>query len=226
MEGKAIEEVEEYKYSGYVMSKNGGDEGQIRSLKKKANVVMKQVWELGEHRFRDDFRKRMMLLKYLMLGIMTYGAEVWGSKEREELERVQKNIQWTLNFDFCTPRYIIYKETGIERVSTIAGCRAVKFEDKAIIEGDRKLVVKCVKDKEKERCKVQEREDREDFYRQNGFSSEGVKMLREREIDISAIIKQKELERLGQWIYCKMRNSKYNAKYRNIVVRETEIFEG
>lgn len=46
----------------------------------------------------------------------------------------------------------------------------------------------------------------------------GVKILREREVDISWMMRQKESERLGQWIDCKMRNAKYNARYRDIVV--------
>lgn len=99
---------------------------------------------------------------------------MWGWKEREELERVQKKyVKWSLNLDSCTPDFIVYKETGIERVSTTAECRAVKFEEKAIREGNRKLVMECVKEKEKEGYKNQEREDRENFYRKNGFSSEG-----------------------------------------------------
>ncbi|XP_071581724.1 uncharacterized protein [Temnothorax nylanderi] len=48
-EGKRLEEVREYKYLGYELRRNGSDGGQIKSVKKKANIVMRQVWGLGEH---------------------------------------------------------------------------------------------------------------------------------------------------------------------------------
>lgn len=50
------------------------------------------MWGLGERRFRDDFKRRMMLFKYLVLEVIMYGAEVWEWKEREELERIQKDM--------------------------------------------------------------------------------------------------------------------------------------
>lgn len=92
------------------MKKNGSQEEQIKELKKKGNVVLKQVQRLCKRRFRDDFKRMMMLFKYLVLGIITYG-EIWGWKEKEELERIQKRyIKWTLNLDSCTPYYVVYKD--------------------------------------------------------------------------------------------------------------------
>jgi len=44
---KGIEEVSEFKYLGYVLKKNGGDDVQIRELKK-GNIVMRKVCGLGE----------------------------------------------------------------------------------------------------------------------------------------------------------------------------------
>jgi len=83
-----IEEVSEFKYLGYVLKKNGGY-GQIRELKNKGNIVMKKVRGLGERIFKDDFKRRMMLFRYLVMGIIMYEAEIWG-REREELEVLQK----------------------------------------------------------------------------------------------------------------------------------------
>jgi len=59
---KRIEELSEFKYLGYVQKKNGGDDGQIIEVKQKGNIVMKKVWGLGERIFKDDFRRRIMLL--------------------------------------------------------------------------------------------------------------------------------------------------------------------
>jgi len=74
--GKVIEEVSEFKYLDYVLNKNGGDDGQIRELRKKGNIVMRKVWGLGERIFKDNFRKRMILFRYLVMGVITYRAKI------------------------------------------------------------------------------------------------------------------------------------------------------
>jgi len=61
--------------------KNGGDDGQIRDLKKKGNIVMRRIWGLGERLFKDDFRRRMMLFRYFVLGVIMYGAEIWNRRK-------------------------------------------------------------------------------------------------------------------------------------------------
>lgn len=43
MEGKRIEEVKEYKYLGYVMQRNGGQEAHIRDRVSRAAMVMRQI---------------------------------------------------------------------------------------------------------------------------------------------------------------------------------------
>lgn len=67
------------------------------------------------------------------------------------MERIQKRyLKCTLNLDSCTPDYVIYKETIVGRIGTIAGSRTV-FEEKPLNEGYRKLIIECVKEgKEKE----------------------------------------------------------------------------
>jgi len=40
--------------------------------------------------------------------------------------------------------------------------------------------------------------EREDFYRQNGFSTERIKDLRERERDVKNIIRRNERDRMRQ----------------------------
>jgi len=47
---------------------------------------MRKVWGLGERLFKDDFRRRMMLFRYLVMGVIMYRAEIWGWRERGELE--------------------------------------------------------------------------------------------------------------------------------------------
>lgn len=40
---KKIEEILEFKYFDYVLNKNGGNQGQIKNLKRKANIIMRKV---------------------------------------------------------------------------------------------------------------------------------------------------------------------------------------
>lgn len=219
-EGQKIEEVKTFKYLGYVVKKNGGQEGQIKELMKKGNVVLQQVWGLGERRFRDDFKRRMMLFKYLVLGVIMYGVEVWGWEKGKNWKEYKKRyIKWTLNLDSCTPDYIVYKETNIERIGTIARSRAVRFEEKAIRERYRKLVVECVKEKEREGNEKTLISDRERFYRENGYSTEGIKSLREKEMNVVCVVRERERERLGQWLEEKIiEKTKYNERYKEIKV--------
>ena len=49
--GKKIEEVKEFKYLGYTMQRNGGQEAHIKERVKRAAVVMRQVWGIGKRRF-------------------------------------------------------------------------------------------------------------------------------------------------------------------------------
>jgi len=57
--------------------------------------------------------------------------------------------------------------------------------------------------------------EREDFYRQNGFSLEGVKDLRKRKGGVKDIIRRNKRDRMGQWLEQKIRESKYNDRYKN-----------
>jgi len=69
--GKRIEKVSGFKYLGYVIKKiGGGDDRQIRELKKKGNIVIRRIWGLGERLFKDDFRRRMMLFSYMVMEVI------------------------------------------------------------------------------------------------------------------------------------------------------------
>jgi len=79
---KRIEEMPEFKYLDYVLKKNGGDDGQVRELKTKGNIVIKKIWDLGERIFKDDFRRRIILFRYSVMGIIIYEKFGNGGKGR------------------------------------------------------------------------------------------------------------------------------------------------
>lgn len=54
MERKKLEEVNEYKYQGYTLQRNEGQEAHIKETKRKAAVLMREVWAIGKRIHRKD----------------------------------------------------------------------------------------------------------------------------------------------------------------------------
>ena len=129
--GKRIEEVKEFKYLGYVFKRNGGQEAQVRDRVRKAGVVMRQAWGIGKRKFEKDWGKGMWLFDTLVWTVAGYGAEIWGWKEREEMERMQEwFLRWTLGVHRRTPGYMVREETRRKKLRTWAGGRAWRYEEK------------------------------------------------------------------------------------------------
>lgn len=145
-----VEEVKEFTYLGYRLKRNGGEEEHIKEMARRGNILIRQVWGIGERRLKEDFRRRVMLFDYLIMSVLLYGAKVWGWNECEKLESIQeKYLKWTLGLDTCTPRYMVLKETKRDQVKIKAGARAQRFEDR-IKEGEgRKLLKACLEGKGK-----------------------------------------------------------------------------
>jgi len=56
----------------------------------------------------------------------------------------------------------------------------MKFEEKALKGRNRRLLIECIEAREREKDCKEWMEEKEVFYRQNGFSTEEIKDLRER----------------------------------------------
>jgi len=134
-------------------------------------------------------------------------GQKFGVKGKEGAGSITKKcVNWFLGLDSYTPDYIVHKESGINKIKiTALGCRAVEFEEKALKGGNRRFLIECMKVRERERGSKGWMEKREDFYRQNGFSSEGIKDLREREKNVMAIIRRNERDMIEQWPKQKIR---------------------
>ena len=102
--GKKMEEVKEFRYLGYVLQRNGGQEAHIRERTVQAARVMRQVWGIGKRRFGNNWMRRLRLFDLLVCPVMGFGAEIWGWKERERMERVQERfVRCTMGVDWRTP---------------------------------------------------------------------------------------------------------------------------
>ncbi|XP_046145525.1 uncharacterized protein LOC123988820 [Osmia bicornis bicornis] len=125
-----LEEVKDFKYLGYHFQKNGRTEMHWRETAKKAMIVMKQTWGIGERRFKNNFERRMKIYRSLVKSVMMYAAEIWGWSESERLEKLHtKYIKWLLGLDFNTPTYIVMDETKEDKIRIEAGRRAMRYEE-------------------------------------------------------------------------------------------------
>lgn len=111
---------------------------------KRAVLTMKEVWVIGERIMKDDFGKRIFMFNTLVASGLLYGAEMFGWKEWESLERVQiRYIKWCLGLHRCTPWYLVLDETKIDKVRVRAGERAMKYDQKIRRMNDQRLVKEC-----------------------------------------------------------------------------------
>lgn len=150
-EGKEIEEVQNFKYLGFNFNRKGDYREHIKDLKKKGRLALNKVWGLGERICRDDFRRRGKLFRYLVQSVMSYGVEIWGWEEQKDLEKILMDyVRWVFRLDFCTPRYIIRRELGLEKMKIKWGARARRYEVKVKNMQDTRWVKECWKEKVKE----------------------------------------------------------------------------
>lgn len=159
--GQEIEEVEETRYLGYILQKNGGDEKHIQGRKKRATVAMKKTWSIGERAFRSDFKRRMEMFRALAESVALFGAEVWGWNEEKKLDKVKRRYtKWILGLEITTPNHILIEESKITEIGEKALKRAARYEEKALV-SKKELVKECIKERERNWGKVKAKRGKE-----------------------------------------------------------------
>ncbi|XP_076301434.1 uncharacterized protein LOC143219315 [Lasioglossum baleicum] len=129
--GKVIEEVGEYKYLGYTITRDGAQKAHIEERLRKGAAVMGQVWGIGKRRFGKDWGRRLWLFDKLVWSVVSYRVEIWGWKEWEGIERLQERyLKWILGVGRCTPGYMAREELQRELLRGRAGVRAWGYEKK------------------------------------------------------------------------------------------------
>ena len=115
--GKQIETVKEFVYLGVRFQSSGKWVKHVREGVKKAQVLMRLVWGIGERMLRDDFKKRMFMFDRLIVGVLLYGAEMFGWIECQEMEAVQvKYIKWCRGLERSTPSYMVLDEVKRDKM--------------------------------------------------------------------------------------------------------------
>jgi hypothetical protein len=92
----------------------------------------------------------MMMFKSMVESVLIYGAEIWGRKEQEEVERAQeKYLRWMLGVDRETPGYIVREECNRSKLRVKAGKRAAKFEDRISGREECRILTECYRENKK-----------------------------------------------------------------------------
>jgi hypothetical protein len=110
---------------------------------RKANKVVGCVWRIGGKKWGGDFKRRMMI-ESMIESILLYGAEIWGWKEQEEVEKVQeKYLRGVLEVDREMPGNILREECKRNRLRVKAGKRAAQFKDKMDGRQECRMLMEC-----------------------------------------------------------------------------------
>jgi len=215
--GKEIEEVQNFKYLGFTFNRKRNYKEHIAELARKGRIAVKKIWGLGERMCRNDFIRRWNLFRYLVQSVLNYGVELWGWEERVELEKIMMDyIRWLFGLDFCTPRYIISREIGMEKLRLGWGIRAKWFEER-IRGGEERLMRECWKEKVIDGWKDLYGKERIEFYTRYGMWTGGNEE-RNPERGAKEIMERERAGRRGEK-NLRIEEARYNRRYKEILAK-------
>jgi hypothetical protein len=170
---------------------------------------------VGYRIWRKDWKRRMWFYDTLVWTVAGYGVEIWGWKEREEMERIhERYMRWTMGLNRMTPGYMIREELGRELMRTRAGKRAWNFE-KRLKEGKGgEMARRCWEEMRGRwrRGKIigKWEKEREEFRSERGIGEEEEDRIEYSEIEV------REKERQAEERWRKIRDSRSNKWYKEI----------
>ena len=124
-----IEEVNEFKYLGFLFSSTTKHTAHARQLEMEAMKKLPEVWGIGERRFQNNYKIRAQMFDSLIRNGLLYGAEIFGWKEWDSIESVQRKfIKWTLSLPPYTKTNVLMAETGRLPLQLETVFRAMRFE--------------------------------------------------------------------------------------------------
>lgn len=79
--------MREFKYLEYTLNENEGQEAHVRERRKKAAIVMREIWGIEKRIWGKNWKRRVWL-RYVGLD---RDMEVWGWRERREMEEIHES---------------------------------------------------------------------------------------------------------------------------------------
>ncbi|KAH0816889.1 hypothetical protein GEV33_005903 [Tenebrio molitor] len=205
-EESKIERVSEFKYLGYTFNERATVRAQVR-----------------ERMWGGEFGRRMMMFESMVESVLMYGAEIWGWKEQEEVERVQeKYLRWVLGVDRETPGYIVREECKRSKLRVKAGKRAAKIEDRMGGREECRILTECYREKKKNA----DEKEREKYCRRNGYASEEVERVRAEGRWMCAELRERDRDTDKQERRERIRESRYNREYERCVTEDVPVYLG
>lgn len=225
--------MKEFKYLGYVLQEDNGNDKHIKDITTKGMIAMRSVWGIGERNFGNKWNMRWKLYEAVVRSILMYGVEVWGFKVYEAIEKLQERYtKWVFGLDSCTPGYMVREEFKRDKIRKKAGERAVKFETNIRFKTGNKLLMECWKismDLNRRAVETPWTTTRREFLdKVNGKKwgelmdsrAENLGKLAEEE----GIMRNKMAEREEEERWRKIFGSKYNGKYVETIVGKAPAY--
>lgn len=157
---------------------------------------------------------------------MEQGIELWGWEERKELEKVMIDyFRQVLRIDFCTLRYLVKKELGLEKLKVRSGIKARKYEGKVRNMDEKKWVKVCWRKKQEQGWTNLYGREREKFYN-NGWGLAAVDEMNREERDMVRELKEKKEDVQRQEDDRRIREAKFNREYKNMIEIDREQIYG
>lgn len=126
-----IAEVKSFKYLGFTFQSNGRHTKHIEDMAATGKRRVAEVWSLGERKFKNNFIVRMQMFKSLVVPAITYGAEITGWREWEDIERTQRRyLRWVLGLDRGTRKAVLMDETKTLPIYIETGAKAMRYEER------------------------------------------------------------------------------------------------
>ncbi|XP_024868138.1 golgin subfamily A member 6-like protein 6 [Temnothorax curvispinosus] len=176
---------------------------------------MREVWGIGKRMWKKDWRRRIWLYDTLIWTVMGYGAEVWGWKERVEVESIhERYIRWIFGLNWRTPGYMVRDEVEREKMRGRASKRAWKFEKKLEEGNGGGIARKCLEEM-KERWKRGKIIGKWEQERKSYLEELGVRVEEEEELEVENL-ESREKAKQKQERMEKIVESKYNRWYKCI----------
>lgn len=142
-------------------------------------------------------------------------------EERKELEKVKIDyFRWVLRIDFCTPRYLVRRELGLEKLKVRGGLRTRKYEEKIRDMKENRWVKVCWREKQELGWIDLYGKERKKYYNRNGWGIAAVDSMCSEERDMLKELENREGDVQRQKYDRRIREAKFNREYKDLMERD------